>query len=549
MSLQMRPLGDIPEQTRHVARAAFPKGNPYIVLRNQLGSMFTNEDFADLYSKRGQPAWAPWRLALITLLQFRENLSDRQAADAVRSRIDWKYLLGLELEDSGFDFSVMSEFRGRLIAEEREMLLLDRLLERCIELELVKARGKQRTDATYILGAVRMLTRLEQVGESLRAALNEIATVAPDWLQARVPLDWYERYARRAEQERLPKSKTEQQKYALTVGKDGYQLLEKIDQDTTHNWLFKLPKVIHLTTILERHFSRTTEGLHYKTKAEVSALTPDAETPYDPEVRYRRRRNNTWVGYQAHLTETCDDEQPHLITAVATTSASEYETAQTPLIHDRLAAIDLLPSEHFVDSAYISAEILLEAHEKHAVCVIGPPRQDVSWQAKTEGAFDYTAFAIDWENEQVRCPNGKGSSYWKEIDTGEEGRASGVKVRFRMQDCLACSVRSKCTRGEGARQMRLPSQPLYEVNEAMRVYIESDEGAALYKKRAGIEGTISQAVRAFGFRQTRYIGQAKTHLQHVATAAALNLDRLADWFLGIKRAETRISAFAALAPT
>ena len=549
MSLQLRPINDIPEKTYHVARAAFPKGNPYIVLRNQLGSIFINEDFTDLYSKHGQSAWSPWRLALITLLQFRENLSDRQTADAVRSRIDWKYLLGLELEDTGFDFSVLSEFRGRLISGSNETLLLNRLLERCQQLELIKIRGKQRTDATYILGAVRELTRLEQIGESLRAALNEIATLTPHWLQSWVPIEWYEQYERRIEHERLPKSKKEQQKYAVRVGVDGYHLLAAIEQDPAHNWLANLPKIIHLTTIWKRHFTQTSAGLAYKSKTEVSSLTPEAESPYDPEVRYRRRNQNTWVGYQVHLTETCDDDYPHLITSVATSSACEYETSQTPLIHDRLADLELLPTEHFVDAAYISAEILLEAQEKYSIRVIGPPRQDGSWQAKTNGAFDYTAFEIDWHQEQVRCPNGKISSYWKEVDTDSDTRSPGIKVRFNKHDCGVCSVRTQCTRGKGGRQMRLPSQDLYETNAAMRTYMNSEEGKDLYKKRAGIEGTISQAVRSFGFRQTRYIGQAKTHLQHVATAAALNLDRLADWFLGVKRAETRVSAFAALAPT
>lgn len=519
------------------------------MLRNQLGSIFVNEDFTDLYSKRGQPAWSPGRLALITLLQFQENLSDRQTADAVRSRIDWKYLLGLELEDSGFDFSMLSEFRGRLISGSCEMLLLTSLLKRCRELELIKIRGQQRTDATYILGAVRELTRLEQVGESLRAALNEIAGLAPHWLQAWVPVDWYEQYERRIEHERLPKSKKEQQNYAVKVGSDGYLLLEMIEQCPEYNWLINLPKIIHLITVLKRHFTQTATGLEYKSKTEVSSLTPEAESPYDPEVRYRRRNQNTWVGYQAHLTETCDDDYPHLITSVATSSASEYETTQTPLIHDRLADLNLLPDQHFVDAAYISAEILLEAQEKYSIRVIGPPRQDTSWQAKTEGAFDYTAFEIDWQKEQVRCPNGNVSNYWKAIDMNNQNRSPGVKVRFNKHECSICPVRIQCTRGTGGRQMRLPTQYLYETNEAMRTYMDSEEGKELYKKRAGIEGTISQAVRNFGFRQTRYIGQAKTHLQHVATAAALNLDRLADWFLGVKRAETRVSAFAALAPT
>ena len=144
MSLKPQPIAPVPITTADVARAAFPKGNPYLTFRDQLGTIFTENDIADLYPSKGQPACAPWRLALVTILQYRENLSDRAAADAVRARVDWKYLLGLELTDAGFDFSVLSEFRGRLIGGSAERRLLDRLLARCAELQLVKARGRQR---------------------------------------------------------------------------------------------------------------------------------------------------------------------------------------------------------------------------------------------------------------------------------------------------------------------------------------------------------------------------------------------------------------------
>ena len=178
---------DIPERTVEVALAAFPKGNPYLLLCDELGTIFEDHDFADLYPSQGQPTISPWRLALITIMQFRENLSDRQAAEAVRSRIDWKYLLGLELTDPGFDFSVLSEFRSRLLANEAEVRLLEKLLGVCHSQELVKSRGKQRTDSTSVLASIRVMNRLEQVGETVRAALNELATVAPTWLQQIVP--------------------------------------------------------------------------------------------------------------------------------------------------------------------------------------------------------------------------------------------------------------------------------------------------------------------------------------------------------------------------
>src|SRR5215475_4568791 len=178
MSLRSQPIGSIPEQTAHIAHAAFPKGHPSLTLRDHLGAIFQDEDFAALFPAWGYPGLPPWRLALVTLMQFRAQLSDRQAAEAVRARIDWKYLLGLELTDPGFDFSVLSEFRDRLLAGSAETLLLDKLLARCRTLGLLKARGQQRTDATHVLAAIRVMNRLELVAETLRAALNELATVA-----------------------------------------------------------------------------------------------------------------------------------------------------------------------------------------------------------------------------------------------------------------------------------------------------------------------------------------------------------------------------------
>jgi transposase len=120
MSLRPKPVAPVPAHTAQVAHAAFPHGNPYLPLRATLGTLFQDDDFADLYANEGQPGLPPGRLALVTIVQFREHLADRQAAAAVRARIDWKSLLGLELTDPGFDFSVLSEFRDRLLAGNAE---------------------------------------------------------------------------------------------------------------------------------------------------------------------------------------------------------------------------------------------------------------------------------------------------------------------------------------------------------------------------------------------------------------------------------------------
>ena len=179
MSLKITNPDEIPAETVRVVKAVFPKGNTYTLIRDELGSIFRDEQFVDLYPTRGQPGLAPWRLALVTIMQYMENLSDRQAVEAVRARIDWKYVLGLELTDPGFHYSVLSEFRTRLVTEERNQVLFERRLVLCDELGLLKRKTKQRTDSTRNLAAVRALSLLELVGKTMRSTLNELAILAP----------------------------------------------------------------------------------------------------------------------------------------------------------------------------------------------------------------------------------------------------------------------------------------------------------------------------------------------------------------------------------
>jgi len=259
MSLHPHVIAPVPEETARVARAAFPKGHPSLPFRDALGTVFQDEDFAAVFPMNGQPGLPPWRLALVTIMQVRENLADRQAAEAVRARIDWKYLLSLELTDPGFDFSVLSEFRDRLLAGTAEELLLDQLLERCRALHLLTARGQQRTDSTHVLAAIRVLNRLELVAETLRAALNAVATVAPAWLQAVTPLAWYERSSRRIEESRLPKDTAAREAYAQMVGEDGFQFLDALEAPDAPQEARELPVMATLRRTWQRHDDRTVD--------------------------------------------------------------------------------------------------------------------------------------------------------------------------------------------------------------------------------------------------------------------------------------------------
>src|SRR5437016_6457312 len=179
----------------------------------------------DLFPTHGQPALAPWRLALVTVFQFMEGLTDRQEASAVRDRLAWKYALSLELTDPGFDHTVLSEFRSRLVEGNAEQRLLDLLLERCREDGWLKAHLRQRTDSTHVLAKIRALNRTLCVAQTMVYVLNVLSEVAADWVRTHVPTEWVERYGERLEHERLPKEEQERQQYANQVGTDGWMLL------------------------------------------------------------------------------------------------------------------------------------------------------------------------------------------------------------------------------------------------------------------------------------------------------------------------------------
>lgn len=547
MSLKPSTVEAVPSETRRVARAAFPKGNLYISIRDELGILFEDADFASLYPRRGQLAFAPWRLALITVMQFLENLSDRQTADAVRSRIDWKYALSLELTDAGFDYSVLSGFRERLIVNEQQSLLFDRVIDLLREKNLLKVRGKQRTDSTHVLASIRVMNRLELVTETPRAALNELAVVSPVWLRSAIQPEWFARYGARIEDTRLPRGEAARKEFAERVGVDGFLLFRLLSEQVPD--LLKLEKVQTLQKVWERHYTRDETGeVGWRKNADLARAATAIESPYDIEAKHSNKRGLSWTGYKVHLSETCDQNSPRLITNVHTTVATTQDVACTAEIQASLANKNLLPSRHFVDAGYIDAELLVESAEKYDIELFGPTRLNASWQACT-GGYDTTRFAIDWHRRAAVCPEGKQSVYWHEYQTKEPYSQQMVKIKFKVGDCRHCLNRMKCVKTESSagRQLSLPSRPLYEALAATRKMLLTDGGRSEYRHRAGIEGTLSQAVRRGTLRQSRYRGLHKAHLQESVTAASINLLRTISFLNDQPIAKTRTSRFAKLA--
>ncbi len=548
MSLRSPLVYLIPAETARVARAALPADDPYLLLADELGVLYANPQFARLFSFTGQPALDPARLAAITIFQFMEGLSDAQAAAAVARNIGWKYALALDLTAPGFDPSVLCEFRARLLAGGLETLLLDTLLERLRERGLLRARGRARTDSTRVLAAVRTVSRLVTLGETLRAALNALAGVAPAWLATVAPREWYDRYSHRVDEYRLPKEAAARAAWAASVGGDGQQLLSACYAADAPRGVWQLDAVQVLRQVwLQQFYAPDADGIrHWREAKDQPPSGHLILSPYDPEAHRCTHGEVSWVGYKTHLTETCDADLPHLITHSETTLATTTDEQVLEPIHAALAEHKLLPAEHLVDAGYVDSARLVGSAQKYGVRLVGPAPADTSWQGRAKAGYALGDFAIDWAGRQVTCPQGRQSVKWSETQD-QQGQAI-INIRFSKKACGACPVRERCTHsGQEGRNLTLRPRTQHEALQAARQRQETAEFKAEYAARAGMEGTISQGVRLGELRQTRYRGVAKTRLQQIITAVALNLVRLVAWWRGEPRRGTRISAFAALA--
>lgn len=345
------------------------------------------------------------------------------------------------------------------------------------------------------------------------------------------------------------KSRQNKEALPIRVGQDGYHLLRAIYEQTAPAWLPELPAVQILRHVWIQQYYLAEDQVHWRTDESLGlprhkVLIP---SPYDCQARNRTKRSTNWTGYMLHLTETCHAASPHLLTHVMTTPATTADVEVTADIHQALADKDLLPAEHFVATSYVDGLHLVNSQEKHQIDLVGPAPPDPSWQAKAQQGFDIACFAIDWQGQTVICPHGQPSHSWRSRQ--DDGGRDVIEMRFAKEDCLACPAHSLCTRSQtNPRTLRLRPQAQHEALQQARQRQQTEEFKQAYRIRAGIEGTISQGMRRFELRRSRYVGLAKTHFQNVATAAAINVVRLVAWLQDVPVVHARQSRFAALRP-
>jgi len=360
------------------------------------------------------------------------------------------------------------------------------------------------------------------VGEAIRFALNSLAIVAGEWLLTHSDPEWVDRYGHRIEESRLPRSHPEREGVAELIGRDGSNLLADIYAADAPLFLREVPAVQILRRIWLQNYVWV-------------------------EARYGKKRETRWTGYKVHLTETCEEDAPHLITHVDTTAAAITDEALTETIHADLHQSGLIPRQHLLDSGSITAPILVSSQQQYGIEVIGPARGDVKWQANTEQGIDASQFVIDWERQHAICPEGQRSISWTPAIDNRTNEV--IKIKFSTTDCGRCPRQVHCIRSEKKykrRTITIRPQAQHEALQAARRRQKTPAFASQYALREGIEATISQGVRAFGMRRSRSIGFAKTHLQHLGIAAAINVVRVGAWLDGDELAPTRVSAFQRL---
>lgn len=543
----------IPEQTALVARAAFPNGSVAMSARDHLAEVFTDEQFAAAFGVRGAPAESPGALALVTALQFAENLTDRQAAQMVARAIDWKYALGLELTDPGFDPSVLSKFRTRLVEHSLQERVFTTMLTALAGKGLTGPGGKQRTDSTHVISAVRDLNRLELAGESVRACLEALSVAAPDWLATVIDVaEWAHRYGPRIDSWRLPASQTKKDRLAQVYGGDAVAVLRAVFAPEAPLWLAEISAVQTLRVMLVQNYLITTDSrgreVIRRREADTDGLPPAKHritSPYDTDTRWAAKGDDLfWNGYKVHLTETCDHDQadatsdhdnepgprpaPNLIVNVATTAATVPDVKATTGIHQQLHDHRLLPGEHYLDSGYPSADTIAVAARTFGVTMVTPTLLDQSAQARAGTGHDKTCFTIDFDTRQVTCPQQQTNTSWS--PTVQRG-AEVIVVKFAATTCTPCPARALCTTAKrGGRQLTFYPRDLHHALAEARTQQNTDSWQDKYKLRAGVEATINQALDITGIRHARYRGLPKTRLQHVFSAIAVNLVRLHAWW-------------------
>jgi transposase len=519
MSLKEPFPEEVPEDTARLVEPLLPADSVYRLVAECVDEFLSDDQFTELYAEEGRPGINPVVLSLVTVFQFLEKLPDRAAAQMAVMRMDWKYALRQPLDWAGFHFSDLCNFRKRLLAHGQESLIFEQVLAYLRERGLVSGGGRQRTDATHILGAVKQMSDAEVVREAVRLAISALISRDAPWVMQNIPASFIKNYSRAMPNYRM--THKELGEFIQETGEEARWLLDQVALHASID-LQRLPDLLQLGQIWEEQYQYVSEpDRRVAVRRGKDYVTDRIRNPHDPDVTYGAKANGalTWVGFKLHITETVDE--PRFITDVTLTVSSARDVGDLADVQQRLKNRQLAPGRHYVDQGYMSGENVAES-EKRGIDLRGCIGPDT--QGKPTG-FRLEDFIVDVENQQVICPAGKSSQRWVPTTRNTANRVA-VHVFFGRQ-CLPCPFfgLDHCTSSQTGRHLSLNA--FHETIQARRQEQQSEAFQIEMHARAAIEGTISELVRAHGLRRARYRGGAKVFLQMLFTATATNLKRLA----------------------
>lgn len=440
MCLKTQSPWPMPEETGRIGKMLLEEKDPYRMIGNQLFEKWQEEEFADLYSREGKPGYSPVILAFVSVFQFMERLADRQAAQALRMRLDWKYALHLPLEDAGFDFSVLSEFRDRVIEGKAEQRVFEKLVQEIRAMGLIKEHGKQRSDSIAMLVKVRRLSRIEMVVETLRLAVVALVAADREWCEEVIPPSWEEKYGERFVRQRY--SEQEWKAYEANIGNDGEWLLKRLKDGGAPAELQDLPEVQVFSTVWAQQFREAQGQMVYKDLKKYDGHT-QIQTPHDPEARYSRKRKFEWLGDKVQVTETEDEGYPHIITDMLATNSNQTDYEELPLIQDRLIKRQCKPGEHYVDAGYMSGPNLAHSHDLE-IDLLGPLPEVVTPQDRLPDGVTQAQFQMDPQKKIAICPQGHQAC-------NPSLTENTWSFHFPQKVCAACLLHARCCTGQGGR--------------------------------------------------------------------------------------------------
>jgi transposase len=516
MSLKENFPTRIPQETVRFVEPLLSEESIYRFIGQHIDQIISDEDFMSMYAEEGRPAVNPVTLALVTIFQFLEKLPDRTAAQMAVMRLDWKYALRQPLDWTGFHYSDLCNFRKRLLEHEAERVMFERVVAYLRGHGYVQAGGQQRTDSTHILGAVRDLSTVELVRETLRVAVSALISTDALWTLRYLPASFMETYTARQRWDWT--DKIQMVEHLQRMATDGEWLWTQVQQFGTPT-LRALAEVRMLRRILNEQF---------KPSRETVSFTPTGHyrgnyiaSPYDVDVRRSTKRTTQWVGYKLHVTESISvGQERRFITDIALASAPEPDNQQVEAIQKRLAEQKLLPAQQYVDQGYMSAANLAKSLTR-GVNLRGRLLQDTS--GKTEG-FRLRDFQVDIANRTAICPAGRVAPRFVPAKPNPRNLVA-FHVFFGKQ-CQTCPFFGPELCTDKLRGRHLGVSLHHDLIQIRRSEEQTEAFRQEMRIRAGAESVISELVRGYGARRARYRGAHKNALQVAFTGAALNLKRL-----------------------